>query len=74
VHAYTYKVDEESPFVREWAIWGIRNLCEANPAIQTAIQDLAVVDVVDNAQLAEAGIRFELAASGKLRMLPRDKA
>ena len=28
------QVDGESPLAREWALWGVRNLCEGNPAAQ----------------------------------------
>lgn len=28
------QLDRDSPLAREWALWGVRNLCEGNPAAQ----------------------------------------
>ena len=28
------QMDRESPLAREWALWGVRNLCEGNEAAQ----------------------------------------
>lgn len=66
------QVDDESPFLRESALWCIRNLCEGNPSIQQEIEDLQMVDVVDSPELQAAGIKLEHDPStGKLKTLDR---
>mmetsp|Transcript_53119 Transcript_53119/g.168630 ORF Transcript_53119/g.168630 Transcript_53119/m.168630 type:complete len:224 (+) Transcript_53119:2031-2702(+) len=54
------QLDEDSPFVREWALWGVRNMCEGNDAIQQSIRDLQVVGAKQNEDLAAAGLRVEM--------------
>ena len=31
------QLDRESPLAREWALWGVRNLCEGNPRAQVGV-------------------------------------
>lgn len=31
------QLDWASPLAREWALWGVRNLCEGNPAAQVGV-------------------------------------
>ncbi len=65
-------MDDESPFLREVALWGVRNLCEGNPSIQKRIEELQVVGTVDTPELQSAGVAIEHdPASGKIRMIDR---
>ena len=45
--------------MREWALWGVRNLCEGSEAARTALGDLQVVDTVQSPELTAAGFRLE---------------
>lgn len=68
------QVDEESPFVREWALWGIRNLCEGNDAVQESIKDLQALQVSASPELQGLGFHVEMdTASGKPRITSRPK-
>ena len=56
--------------VREWALWGIRNLCEENEAVQQAIVDLQPISPVLAPDLQSMGIEVEMdAANGKLSIV-----
>ena len=62
------QVDEESPLVREWALWAVRNLCEGDEGAREAITALSVTDVVQDAALQRAGLAMQLdAATGRPR-------
>ena len=64
------QVDDESPFVREWALWGIRNLCEASPSIRERISDLQVVNTVESPELQAAGLHLQHdSGTGKINLL-----
>jgi len=53
-------IDENSPFLREWGILAVRNLCEGNEANQQVIADLQTQGVVQDSLLEGAGLRVEL--------------
>ncbi len=53
------QVDDESPFLREVALWAVRNLCEGNLSIQRQIEQLQVVDVVETPEMQAAGVSLE---------------
>ena len=56
--------------VREWAMWGLRNLCEGNDSVQQAILDLQPVAPVQDPQLRQMGLQVELnPATGKLSVV-----
>lgn len=56
--------------VREWALWGIRNLCEDNRAVQQAIVDLQPVSPVLSPDLDSMGIKVEMdAANGRMSLV-----
>ena len=56
--------------VREWALWGIRNLCEDNRAVQQAIVDLQPISPVLAPDLNSMGIEVELdAANGRMSLV-----
>lgn len=64
------QVDDISPMVREWALWGIRNLCEGNEAVQQAIVDLQPLSPVLSPDLHSMGITVEMdAANGKVSIV-----
>ena len=75
--ALTTQVDDGSPMVREWALWGIRNMCECNEAVQRAIIDLQPVAPMQSPDLLQMGIQVEMdATSGKfsVRQVRQDKS
>lgn len=53
------QVDDESPFLREVALWAVRNLCEGNLSIQKQIEELQVVDVVETPEMQAAGVALQ---------------
>ena len=66
------QVDDDSPLVREWALWAVRNLCEGDEGAREAIAALSATDVVQDAALQEAGVSLQLDAStGRPRALRR---
>ena len=54
------QVDDESPLVREWALWAVRNLCEGDEGARDAISALKVEGVVQDAALHRAGMAVQL--------------
>lgn len=66
------QVDDESPFLREVALWGVRNLCEGNFSIQQKIEELQIVGTVDTPELQKAGVAIQHdPASGKINIIDR---
>lgn len=64
------QVDEDSPLSREWALWGMRNLCEGNIAVQQDLGKLRAHTIVDSEELRQAGIRLQIDhATGKVQTL-----
>ena len=56
--------------VREWALWGIRNLCENNKAVQQAIVDLQPISPILGPDLSSMGIEVEMdATNGKMSIV-----
>ena len=53
------QVDDESPLLREVALWAVRNLCEGNLGIQRQIEELQVVDVVETPEMEAAGVALQ---------------
>ncbi|PSC67748.1 ataxin-10 [Micractinium conductrix] len=67
------QVDGESPLAREWALWGVRNLCEGNPAAQEAIRQLKLCTTVESEEAQRLGVKLDLDEStGKLRVTKRE--
>jgi hypothetical protein len=64
-------VDENNPFIREWSILAIRNLCENNSENQGLIASLQPKGVVENELLNKLGLKAELLPSGKLKITPQ---
>ncbi len=68
------QVDDVSPMVREWALWGIRNLCEDNEAVQQAILDLQPISPILGPDLQSMGIEVEMdAANGRLSIVRQNQ-
>lgn len=52
--------DSQSPFLREWGLWAIRNLLEGNTKNQSELADLEVRSAVDDPRLKDVGISVEI--------------
>lgn len=69
------QVDDASPMVREWALWGVRNLCQGNDAVQQAILDLHPVAPVQSPELSQMGLQVEMdSASGRFSVVKQGSA
>jgi len=64
------QIDDENPMVREYALWGIRNLC-TNPSVQQQIRSLEVQGVADHEVLSRAGYSLGLDARSRRPCLTR---
>lgn len=66
---------EEEPFLREWALWGTRNLCEADDAIRKEIEVLAPDKILEAEELMKRGLKAELnPETGKPRVVSIEKS
>mmetsp|Transcript_17454 Transcript_17454/g.28193 ORF Transcript_17454/g.28193 Transcript_17454/m.28193 type:complete len:490 (+) Transcript_17454:113-1582(+) len=61
-------VDENSPYLREWAILAIRNLTEGNPMNQEVIANLRLNGTVQNSVIEKAGLKVEMTEDGKAKL------
>ncbi|XP_076908267.1 uncharacterized protein LOC143565055 [Bidens hawaiensis] len=52
--------DDENPFLREWGIWGVRNLLEGNLENQRVVSELEVQGSVNLPELATLGLRVDV--------------
>ncbi|XP_012083504.1 ataxin-10 [Jatropha curcas] len=52
--------DVDNPFLREWAIWSVRNLLEGNAENQQAVAELELQGSVDMPEFAGLGLRVEV--------------
>ena len=52
--------DEDNPFLREWAIWSMRNLLEGNAENQRVVAELELQGSVDVPEIAGLGLRVEV--------------
>jgi hypothetical protein len=69
--------DDLNPFIREWAVVAVRNLCDAHAGCQAALAAIERLPqgVVPAADLAAAGLEVELdRATGRLRPRYRQPA
>ncbi|KAJ3030106.1 Ataxin-10, partial [Rhizophlyctis rosea] len=64
-------IDDFNPFLKEHAIFAIRNLCDGNPENQKIIEGLEARGVADNPVLEEAGVEAVIDETGKLRLKAR---
>ncbi|KAJ3029813.1 UNVERIFIED_CONTAM: Ataxin-10 [Siphonaria sp. JEL0065] len=67
-------IDESNPFVKEWAMFAIRNLCEGNAENQRLIESMEAVGLPEgqNEGLAAYGVRAGLRDDGRIRITPVD--
>lgn len=64
------QVSETNPFLREAALWAVRNLCKGNLEVQKRIEELQVVDTVQSPELRAAGLQVQHdSATGKLNLI-----
>ncbi|KAJ3041651.1 hypothetical protein HDV00_008928 [Rhizophlyctis rosea] len=61
-------IDEYNPFLKEHAIFAIRNLCDGNAENQKIIEALEAREVVQDRVLDEAGVEAVIDETGKLRL------
>ncbi|KAL1553459.1 ataxin-10 [Salvia divinorum] len=52
--------DEDSPFLREWGIWSMRNVFEGNEENQKLVAQLELQRSVDTPEITEMGLRVEI--------------
>lgn len=65
---------EEEPFLREWALWGTRNLCETDDTIRKEIEVLAPEKILEAEELMKQGLKAELnPKTGKPRVVSIEK-
>lgn len=53
-------LDDTAPMAREWALWGIRNACKDNAAVQGYVSQFQAVDAVQSPELDKMGMQLEL--------------
>ncbi|GFR50142.1 hypothetical protein Agub_g12294, partial [Astrephomene gubernaculifera] len=62
-------LDDRSPLAREWALWGLRNMCEGSEEVQKRIAGLELQTAVETPELQKLGLRLELdKATGKMKV------
>lgn len=54
--------------IREWAIFGLRNLCEGNLENQDVIRSLEARGAADQQTLRELGLESEVGKDGRLKV------
>lgn len=52
--------DDENPFLREWGIWGVRNLLEGNVENQGVVRELEIQGSVNLPELSNIGLRVDV--------------
>jgi hypothetical protein len=57
-------VDSSNPFLREWALFCVRNLCEDNGENQRVVSELHVQGAVQTSMLKEVGLEARLVERG----------
>nr|XP_039254959.1 ataxin-10-like [Styela clava] len=61
-------IDDNNPFMQQWALFAIRNLCENNAANQTEIKKLEKLGMADSPVLRDMGIAAVQDKDGNLRL------
>ena len=60
------RVDEAAPMAREWALWGVRNVCEVSPVAHERLHGLDALHAADDdRELRGRGVRVQLGPDGK---------
>ncbi|KAB0803490.1 hypothetical protein PPYR_00460 [Photinus pyralis] len=65
-------IDARNPYIIQWTIFAIRNLCENNPENQAVIASMNQQGVVDSATLQEMGLMLHDDGSNKISIVPLD--
>lgn len=52
--------DDENPFLREWGIWGVRNLLEGNSENQNVVSELEIQGSVNLPELTTLGLKVDV--------------
>ena len=61
--------------VREWALWGVRNMCTGNEAVQQAILELQPVAPLQNPDPMHLGLQVQMdPATGKFSVVKQADA
>lgn len=65
-----FGLDESSPYLREWAILAVRNVCLNHPRNQAYIASLQAQEIPAHvqAEMARKGVNVELGEGGKVRV------
>ncbi|KAM1606777.1 hypothetical protein ACFX1Z_027439 [Malus domestica] len=53
-------LDDDNPYLREWAIWCVRNLFEGNEENERVVAELEIQRAVDTPEIAQFGLRVEV--------------
>ncbi|CAG8738829.1 1283_t:CDS:2, partial [Acaulospora morrowiae] len=64
-------IDDNNPFIREQAIFALRNLLIDNPDNQKLINELKPIETVQNDILREIHVKTELGKDGKINLKGR---
>ncbi|KAI8850218.1 spinocerebellar ataxia type 10 protein domain-containing protein [Chytridium lagenaria] len=65
------RIDDSNPFLREWSIFAVRNLCDNNPKNQALIASLEARGMApDDGTLAAAGLKARVTSDGKVKVGP----
>ncbi|KAI8621433.1 spinocerebellar ataxia type 10 protein domain-containing protein [Chytriomyces sp. MP71] len=67
-------IDDSNPFIKEWSVFAIRNLCDGNFENQKLIESMEAVGLPEgqNDGLAAHGVHAGLSADGRVRITPLD--
>ncbi|KAJ2182637.1 Ataxin-10 [Coemansia sp. RSA 551] len=60
------RIDDNHPFIKEYAVVALRSLLENNPTSQAYVSDMEAKGVVQDPKLASAGIQASLDSSGHI--------
>ncbi|KAJ1734838.1 methionine permease [Coemansia biformis] len=59
------RIDENHPFIREYAVVALRSLLDGNAVSQAYVEDMEAVGVMQDPQLASVGLHTRLGANGR---------
>ncbi|GBB96696.1 hypothetical protein RclHR1_02810014 [Rhizophagus clarus] len=60
-------IDDNNPYIREYAIFALRNLLINNPENQELVEQLTPIETVQHPALQDIGIMTELGQDGKIK-------
>ncbi|XP_044735528.1 ataxin-10 [Chrysoperla carnea] len=65
-------IDARNPFIIQWVIFAVRNLCEGNPDNQKLIAGMTKAKTVDSETLQKMGIVLNDDSANKIGIIPMD--